>query len=268
MVYFCFFKILDLLNLKESKKLFFLALYGFYPQNIIFSSILLREALIQFFFIYSMLFFTKWLMSNNRVNLLKTILFIVLSAFFHSGMILGLFVYGFMFLFLDVKKHRFNYTFKRTTLLVLFCGFSLAIIVYNSSILAGKFAFLIIEENSSLIENYQSMRGEEGGATYLRNFKINSLFDLIFFTPLKLIYFLFSPMPYDVRGLGDIAAIIFNSSFYYFLIYTIVKSRKIISKNVFGIFSKMYFILFLMISLGFAFGTENAAVAMSHRSKV
>jgi hypothetical protein len=46
---FIFYKILDLFKLKDTNKLFFLALYGLYPQNIIFSSILLREALIQFF---------------------------------------------------------------------------------------------------------------------------------------------------------------------------------------------------------------------------
>lgn len=53
---FVFYKILDLFNFEDSKKLFFLALYGLYPQNIIFSSILLREALLQFLFIYSIFF--------------------------------------------------------------------------------------------------------------------------------------------------------------------------------------------------------------------
>ena len=78
------YKILDLFSLKESNKLFFLALYGFYPQNIIFSSILLREALIQFFFIYSIFFFSKWLMTNNRINIFLTLLFVLLSSLFHS----------------------------------------------------------------------------------------------------------------------------------------------------------------------------------------
>ena len=75
-------------------------------------------------------------------------------------------------------------------------------------------------------------------------------------------------MPYDVRGVSDLVAIILDSSFYYFLIYTIVRSRKIISRNVFRIFPKVFFILFLIVSIGFAFGTENSAVAMRHRSKI
>ena len=266
---FVFYKILDLFKLKDSKKLFFLALYGFFPQNIIFSSILLREALIQFFFVYSLLFFTKWLMSNNRINMFKTIFFVLLSSLFHPGMIASLLVYGFMFLFLDVKKYSFNYSFKRKTLLVLFCGFTFALIAYNISILNGKFSFLISDTNLSLLEKYESNSGiEEGGATYLLNYKINSVVDFIILVPLRLIYFVFSPMPYDVRGVGDLAAIILDSSFYYFLVYIIVRSRKIIKDNIFRIFPKIFFILFLTVSIGFALGTENSGTAMRHRSKI
>jgi len=266
---FVFYKILDLFKLKDSKKLFFLALYGFFPQNIIFSSILLREALIQFFFVYSMLFFTKWLMSNNRINMFKTIFFVLLSSLFHPGMIASLLVYGFMFLFLDVKKHSFNYSFKRKTLLVLFCSLAFALIAYNISMLNGKFSFLISDTNLSLLEKYESNSGiEEGGATYLRNYKINSVVDFLILIPLRLIYFVFSPMPYDVRGVGDLAAIILDSSFYYFLIYIIIRSRKIIKDNMFRIFPKIFFILFLTVSIGFALGTENSGTAMRHRSKI
>jgi hypothetical protein len=266
---FVFYKILDLFKLKDSKKLFFLALYGFYPQNIIFSSILLREALIQFFFMYSILFFIRWFISNKRIHAFKTLLFIALSSFFHLGMILGLLVYGFIFVFLDVKNYKFNFTFKKIAFLTIFCGLSLAFIIYNSSLLTGKLAIFVIQENSSLIENYQSKSGiEEGGATYLRNFKVNSPIDLVLFMPLRLVYFIFSPMPYDVRGLGDLVAIFLDSSFYYFLVYMIVVSISFIKRNIFTIFPKIFLILFLTISLGFALGTENSGTAMRHRSKV
>ena len=265
---FVFYKILDLLNLKDSKKLFFLAIYGLYPQNIIFSSILLREALIQFFFIYSLFFFTKWLMLNNKINLVKTLVFISLSSFLHSGMVFSLLVYVFMFLFLDVKNYKFNFSFKKIVLCVLICGMAISYITNNTSILSGKFSFLLSEGNSSLIERYQSGKGSEGGATYLQNYKINSVTGFILLMPLRLIYFIFSPMPYDVRGVGDLAAILLDSSFYYFLTYTIIKTRKIISRNFFRVFPKIFFIIFFVLSLGFAIGTSNSGTAIRHRSKL
>ncbi|WP_310377794.1 hypothetical protein [Flavobacterium sp.] len=265
---FVFYKILDLFNFDDSKKLFFLVLYGLFPQNIIFSSILLREALIQFFFIYSIFFFTKWLMTNNKINIFITVLFVLLSSLFHSGMIISLLVYGYMFLFLEVEKYRFKYSFKRLTLFFLCIGFSYIIIANDSSILSGKFSFLQVDENNlTLYEKYQS-NSEEGGSTYLKNYKISSAVDFITLVPLKLIYFIFSPMPYDVRGIGDLTAILIDSSFYYFLIYKTIRSRKLICNNFFRIFPKIFFILFLIVSLGFAIGTENTGTAMRHRAKI
>lgn len=267
---FVVYKILDLFNLKDSKKLFFLAIYGLYPQNIIFSSILLREGLIQFFFIYSIYFFTKWLITNNKINIFKTVLFVLLCSLFHSGMIISLLVYAYMFLFLDVKKYRFNYSFKRLSLFVLFFCLSLGIIANDSSILNGKFSILQTDENNqSLIEKYQSNSGiEEGGSTYLKNYKMSSAVDFITLVPLKLIYFVLSPMPYDVRGFGDITAILIDSSFYYFLLYKIIRSKKVINNNFLRIFPKIFFILFLTVALGFALGTENSGTAMRHRAKI
>jgi|TARA_B110000238_G_C16142929_1_gene447424 hypothetical protein len=266
---FIFYKILDLFKLKDSKKLFLLALYGFYPQNIIFSSILLREALILFFFIYSMLFFIQWLRSNSRIHIYKTIIFVLLSAVFHPGMLLGLLVYGFVFLFFDVKNNKFQYSFKRKTLFILVVGLAISLISYNTSILTGKFSFLLLEENTGLIDAYQSGSAvEKGGATYLSNFQINSITDLIFLTPLRLIYFIFSPMPNDVRNLGDIAAIVLDSSIFYFLFFIIVRKIKIMYRSVFKILPKVFIILFLIIAVGFAIGTENSGTAMRHRTKI
>ncbi|MFT4644677.1 MAG: hypothetical protein ACI8ZX_001083 [Planctomycetota bacterium] len=266
---FVFFKILDLFKLKDSKKFFFLVLYGLYPQNIIFSSILLREAIIQFLFIYSILFFTKWLMKNNRVDLYKTLFFVLLSSVFHSGMLFSLFVYGFIFLFLDLKKYKLNFSFKRKTLFVFCCGIAVILIAYNMSFLNSKFSFLLPDSNSSFIEKYDARVGVElGGASYLIDYKINSVVDLITLAPLKLFYFIFSPMPYDVRGGSDLVAIIFDSSFYYFLFFSVLRGRKKIKGSVFRIFPNVFFTLFLIMALVFALGTENSGTAMRHRSKI
>jgi hypothetical protein len=75
-------------------------------------------------------------------------------------------------------------------------------------------------------------------------------------------------MPYNVRGLGDLSAILIDSSFYYFLIFKITRSRKRIANNFFRVLPKIFFILFLVVSLGFALGTENSGTAMRHRAKI
>ena len=266
---FVFYKILDLFKLKDTKKLFFLALYGFYPQNIIFSSILLREAFIQFFFIYSILFFMQWIIRNNRINVYKTLFFVVLGAVFHSGMLFGLVVYGFVFLFFDPRKYKFNFSFNKRVVFVLFSGLVLIVLSSKSLLSDTKFSFLVGDDNQSIIEKYEANRVlEEAGANYLNNYEMNSVLDFVFIAPLKLIYFVFSPMPYDVRGFRDLIAVVLDSSFYYFLIYLIFKSRNVIRGSVLKIFPKIFFILFFIMSMGFALGTQNSATAIRHRAKI
>lgn len=265
---FVFYKTLELFKLKDSQKLFFLALYGFYPQNVIFSSILLREALIHFFFIYSLYFFIQWLRSNDKYYIIKTILFALLCTVFHTGMVLSLLFYCCVFLFFDAHKTKFNFSLKRKIILIVFCSLTFIIIKFNLSFVSNKLAFLLTDDSLSFAEKLKTKSAEAGGATYLRNFEVNSFLDFILLMPLRLVYFILSPMPYDVRGIGDLLAILLDSSFYYYLIYTIVKSRKFLKKNILGIFPKIFLILFLLISTGFAFGTENSGTAMRHRSKI
>jgi hypothetical protein len=184
-------------------------------------------------------------------------------------MLLSLLVYGYVFLFLDIATYRFKYSFKRLTLFFICCGITFSIIANDSSILTEKFSILQTDSNNlSLIEKYQSYSGEEGGSNYLQNYEISSAIDFITLVPLKFIYFIFSPMPYDIRGIGDLTAILIDSSFYYFLIFKIIRSRELISNNLFRIFPKIFFILFLVVSLGFALGTENSGTAMRHRAKI
>jgi hypothetical protein len=265
---FVFYNILDLLKLKESNKLLFLSLYCLYPHNIIFSSILLREALIQFFFIYSLLFFAKWLKSNDKTHIIKIIIFSLLGALFHQGMILGVVFYGFMFLYFDPHTHKFKFSFKNTILLVSISAVLFVLIMNNMSIITSKLSFLYLGDNLSLAEKFNARVVDVGGATYLTNFEVNSAYSFLILTPLRLIYFVFSPMPYDVRGAGSLIAILFDSSFYYFLVYKIVQSRKFLREDVQRIFPKLFVFLFLTIALGFGMATDNSGTAMRHRSKI
>ena len=176
-----------------------------------------------------------------------------------------------MFLFLNAKNHKFIYSFNRLAIFILCAGLIFTIIANNPSLLDEKFSILQkVDIDIGLIEMYESTSSanEAGGSSYLKNFEISSFADFLIFAPLKLIYFIFSPMPYDVRGLGDLIAILIDSSIYYFLIFKIFKNRKIVSNNKFRAFPKVFFILFLIVSLGFSFGTETSGTAMRHRAKI
>ena len=54
----------------------------------------------------------------------------------------------------------------------------------------------------------------------------DSIPNLIIYTPIRIVMFLFSPFFWQIRGLADIIAICFDSSFYMFVYYKTIKSIK------------------------------------------
>lgn len=79
-------------------------------------------------------------------------------------------------------------------------------------------------------------------------------------------YFLFSPLPTNWRGFGDIIAFIIDSSFYIFLCWNIAKNYRF--SNKFGNI-KLFLLIGLSISVFvFAFGTYTAGTALRHRAKL
>nr|WP_316046727.1 hypothetical protein [Planococcus glaciei] len=77
---------------------------------------------------------------------------------------------------------------------------------------------------------------------------------------------MFSPLPLDWRGMGDIVSFFFDSSVYLFLvgatIFGLVKSDMPIR-------NKIFILLFLIVTVFvYSYGTQAAGTAMRHRNKI
>ena len=62
-------------------------LVSFFPHSIIFSSILLREAWVNFFVTVSIYYFVQWFRSTNITKLIQSFGFLLIGALMHSGVI-------------------------------------------------------------------------------------------------------------------------------------------------------------------------------------
>ena len=89
-----------------------------------------------------------------------------------------------------------------------------------------------------------------GDSAYLTWVKADSLWMGLVFSPLKMFYFLFSPLPTNWRGFGDVIAFMIDSSFYIFLCWNIARNYRL--SNKFGSIK-----LFLLI--GFIHGRNSFA---------
>ncbi len=251
------FKALNYLQIE--KKLTFIALLIFtmMPNSIFMSSILLREALIIFFTTVSLYYFLRWTAERNFLFFGWAVLLAILAMMFHSGMVGLVLVYVVTFFWLE----KGSIGKKITTPLIYLLFFSaLGVVVFlNAEVFLSKF----IDSEGTTVE-YEIFA--EGGSVYLASFSGWSGAAALLVAPLKMFYFLFSPLPLDWRGLGDMVSFLFDSSVYLFLvgatIYGLIKSDMPLR-------TKIFIVLVLGMTIFiYSYGTQSAGTAMRHRNKI
>lgn len=256
-------KIMEELKVSYSKLERTLFLYALFPNNIILSSIFLRESIIIFLVALSLYHFINWFNKNRILDAFLSLVYILIGMAFHSGVVGVIIGYIVGFLFYEKNKDRFVVTEK--TLVSLFVILILTLTSYNlfGDYLFGKFGDISDTENIYLTAN--KVR-EYSGSIYLESLEINGVLDLIFKGPIRAFYFLFSPLPLDWRGIFDIISFLFDSIFY---LFTLIYAMKNLKENKTNInLSIILLISILATSFIFGIGVSNAGTAIRHRQKI
>ena len=241
------------------------------PHLIIFSAILLRESILILFAIMSLYFLLKWTRQKKAGSMIASLSLILGSTFLHSGMI-GLFV-GFIFIFISYQHSSQKLLFKSSSLipLAILLPFSLLLLL-KTDLFTGYFqSFFDIESGGLseelLLDRFNSK--EDAGSAYLQGLNYSSFWSILVYMPLKVFYFLFSPMPWEWRGTGDILAFILDAPFYFFTLTYIYYSRKKIKYttiNPVGNLTKALMISFWFSIMLYSYGTSTSGTAMRHRA--
>lgn len=236
----------------------------FFPTAIIFSGILLREAWQEFFLTYSLFYFIKWFNSGEKKYMLVSIFAVLASAYMHSGNLCVVISYLAAYIFYDPCKDQIQRSIKSVLKLSL-VGILFLLFFFSETTLTDRFDPIKQMEKAALLESFEAR--SNAGSLYLRWINFDSTWEVILFSPLKMFYFMFSPIPFDWRGLNDLIAFLMNSMFYLFLIYHIIKYYNRLN----GKYRRFmnFIVLGLLITIFvFAYGTQTAGTAMRHRCKI
>ena len=263
---FFIIKSLDLLKLEKSTKTVFVSFACFLPHFIIFSGIFLRESLIIFAVSISVYFFVKWYLRDEIYNFVFSCLFVLFAAWLHSGMIGCLAGYLIGYSLYDKKSKELKFKFNSIGTISVCC--MLFIYLISTGYFTGYFDKLLDSEDefSTLVEqvNFQS----EGGSAYLTWINANNPIQAILFSSLKMLYFLFSPLPWDWRGISDIIAFCFSSLIVFYLIWITFKHLKYIKKKSGKTLVKILLIASLITTFIYSLGVAASGPAMRHRTKI
>lgn len=255
-------KILDYLGVNESSKKVIAALLCFLPNFAITNSILLRETIIIYLITVSVYFFFRYLNENRVSLLLLSIIACCLGALFHSGAIAILLGEAVVYVIYD-KRNKMIRINQNSILSIAFVIIAYIVIqTLFGNVLFSKFGGIDSADDIVMV----SERYNSGGSAYDAGFKFNnSIVSLIVNTPIRMFYFVASPLPWKWRGISDVMAFLFSSLVFIYVYYYAYKELKRGNSNKTQII--VLAIMALSSALIFAWGVSNAGTAVRHREK-
>lgn len=239
-----------------------LAVGALLPNVMLVSSVFLRESVIAFLVTVSLYFFVRWFRGGNMLNMLPVVAAVLAASSFHSGVIaVGV---GYMAVVPLYRRSagRFGLSWESLGYLVLFAIVIRLIVVEYPDLFLGKFERF--ESGEDLISSANNRRG---GSQYLTGLTVNSYAELLALGPLRALYFIGSPMPWDLRGLVDIFTFLTDSLFYLITPVIYVRHRKRLDTPMRHL-GDAILITILVVSLVFGAGVANAGTALRHRYKL
>jgi len=260
------YKTLCLLSVSETSKKIGILWAVFSPNLFRSLTIYSTETWTYFLIAVSVFYFIKWHKEGKFASLAAAGIFCLWASLFNAGLLsLGL-GYAVVFVLYDFKKRRFAFRIKTVIIgTVIALAFTVVFTSALRPVLFRKFARLESVEGVSS----RTRPSPRAGSGYTAATSASGVQGIVVYTPVRMIYFLGSPMPWDWRGLIDIAAffasgfihlsIVFFFARYYFLAKKHSTERKFLLT--------MIIITFCAL-ITFAWGVSNAGTAIRHRDKL
>jgi hypothetical protein len=167
------------------------------PYSVLHSTYLYRDPVINYFLseiFYIMLLVTRGERMHALLWLWTGFVFLYTGVLRRENLVILSAIITFLILRKALSKKNLFTPVVITILLLLLLGTSLFIFEYSQSWLLKNFSSLVtVEAISQRMENL-----EGANSAYLVNEKITSFGDVIKYAPIRAIYFLFSPFPWDI----------------------------------------------------------------------
>lgn len=256
-------RFLTYINISSKAKQYIMVLATLSPTPIILSGLLIREVWVQFFIALSMLYFFHWFTQGKAKHVIYCLSAILGAAVMHQGMIaLGL---GFSIAFICYRPKYGHVKLSGTAIFGILLMLAFVVFFINNMDIMGDKAGRLKngDTDEALMASYNPLGG---GSSYLTWLPIDNAKMALLFSPLKMFYFMYSPIPMDWRGLNDIISFVIDSCMYIYLTWMIWRTK--LKNSVLSHFKKFMAITLLITIFIFGLGSSNAGQAMRHRAKI
>lgn len=249
----------------ESISIKFAWILAVYPTLILYSCLILREAYVWFFLLMSIYGALYWFEKRKLKFLLISLTGFIFSTLFHGGMIIGFFIFLIIIFTISINEifKKIKYLkISRNSLIILIL--SITIVVYIFSINANFPKIGSIKNILDLNVVIEAINKRNISNAANPEWTIpQTNFELLYKSPIRVIYFIFSPFPWDISKITHILGLI-DGLFHMILVIYLIKNFKSIMND-----KRMRLIFIFLISYLILFGitTGNFGTGIRHRTK-
>lgn len=242
-----------------------------FPTVIMYSALPMREPYLMLFLLLGLTWVARWVRTNKGGSAVWAMLYFVVGMHFYSSMWLIILAFLSVVFLRGCYLHFHPILAKRShqlfiTGLVIF--FVSSAVFITSGVEIDKFGALgeliKVDRLVQYAHERQNLDGHLAGSRYPDWIIPENGFDLIWCLPLKTLYLLFSPLPWDVRTPSHLIGV-FDGLLYLILIAAVVRGSREISRNPSALTITLVIVPFLV---AYGFGTSNFGTAIRHRTKV
>ena len=235
-----------------------------FPSLILYSVLLLREIYICFFLVLAIYGAVTWIKTDSFRSIILSFVGFIGATLFHGAMFVGALVVvtivaikclkNFIKLLINNKISIKNIIL--TSILVIILG------LYTSNKISINYLGSFSSVNKELLLSKTSL-ALSGDASWPEWLKAKSGIELIYKAPVRSIYFVFSPFPWDVKKTKHLIGM-FDAFLYMYLSFLVLINIKVIWRD-----PALRIVLILLLSYltVFGFGVGNFGTGIRHRLK-
>ena len=208
------------LDLSDSQITAGVAFISLLPNYILLSVVFLRETVITFFMALSLRYFIEWFKSGKDFKLVLAIGMVLIGSMFHGAVSTIAVGYIIIRLIYNPNETRFEITLKAILLTVFILIIFIFLFQNYETTFFKKFAGI------DSISDISSGKGKGGSsyAAYVGNSA--NIFNFAIYTMPRMIYFMFSPFPWQWRGMADILTFLMSSLPYAITVINTINSLR------------------------------------------
>ena len=236
-----------------------------FPSVTLYSVLILREVYIVFFLLLALYGITLWIRTYSFKSMIISTIGFVGAVFFHGGLMVGALIFLSIVGYTSFKKIfglfiNLKINFKFLVLTFLFVIFLQLYFTNQLSV-----PYLGTFEDSINISNIQNRTdvATRGTASWPEWTTINSPIEILYKGPLRSVYLVFSPFPWDISEIRHIIGML-DGLLYMYLSFLILCNIKVILNDP---VLRIFLLLFLAYIFVFGIGVGNFGTGIRHRSK-